>query len=109
MRLLRVRTADGEPVAVERATLPRSVLPYPDQVGDSLYAALDALGVRPVRGVQRMRAVAARPAEAQLLGCAVGTPLLSVERRCFEAKGSCVEFTETRYLGSAYDFVTDLA
>lgn len=108
VRLVRVRTADGEPVAIERATLPQAVLPDPALVGDSLYAALDRLGLRPVRGVQRMRAVAARPPEARILACEPGTPLFCVERRCFGADGTCVEFTETRYLGTAYDFVTDL-
>jgi GntR family transcriptional regulator len=108
VRLVRVRTADGEPVAVERATLPQTILKDPDLVGSSLYAALDLLGVRPVRGVQRMRAVAARTVEARLLSCEPGTPLLCVERRCFEAAGVCIEFTETHYVGTAYDFVADL-
>jgi GntR family transcriptional regulator len=108
VRLVRVRTADGEPVAVERATLPQALLHDPELVGQSLYAALDKLGVRPVRGVQKMRAVAARPPEARLLGCDTGTPLFCVERRCFDLKGTCVAFTETHYLGTAYDFVTDL-
>jgi GntR family transcriptional regulator len=108
VRLVRVRTADGAPVAIERATLPRAVLPDPALVGDSLYAALDRLGVQPVRGVQRMRAAAARPPEARILECEPGAPLFCVERRCFGADGTCVEFTETLYLGTAYDFVADL-
>ena len=107
VRLERVRTADGEPVAIERAAIPLSVLPDPSLVGDSLYAALDARGARPLRGTQRMRAEPARAAEARILGVPPGTPLFCVERRCFDAGGTCVEFTETRYLGTAYDFVTD--
>jgi GntR family transcriptional regulator len=100
--------ADGEPVAVERAAIPLEALPDPDLVVDSLYQALEARGLRPVRGTQRMRAEPAREAEARVLGVPVGTPLFCVERRCFAASGLCVEFTETRYLGTAYDFVTDL-
>lgn len=105
----RVRLADGEPVAVERAVLPRAVLPDPALIGDSLYAALDLLGARPVRGTQRLRAVAARPADAQHLRCAPGAPLLCIERRCVDGAGRPVELTETRYLGQTYDFLTDLA
>lgn len=108
VRLERVRTADGEPVAIERATIPEAVLPGPHLVTDSLYSALDALGVRPVRGTQRMRATAASPTDARILGCEPLAPLFCVERRCFSAADTCVEFTETRYLGTAYDFVTDL-
>lgn len=107
-RLDRVRLADGEPVAIERAVIPAAILPSPDLVGESLYEALGARGARPVRGTQRLRAVPARPREARLLGCEPGTPLVSVERRCFDAAGACVELTETRYLGAAYEFVTDL-
>ena len=104
-----MRLADGEPVAIERAAIPLHVLPDPALVGCSLYAALEARGHRPVRGTQRMRAEPAQVREAGILGVAPGTPLFCVERRCFAASGLCVEFTETRYLGTAYDFVTDLA
>ncbi|WP_421724684.1 GntR family transcriptional regulator [Bauldia sp.] len=107
-RLERVRLADDEPVAIERATIPSVVLPDPYLVDTSLYAALEVLGARPMRGMQRMRAVAANNRDAQILKCEPGAPIFCVERRCFAADDRCVEFTETRYLGTAYDFVTDL-
>ena len=47
-------------------------------------------------------------AEAEALESEVGQPLLIVERRCFLADGRTVEFTETRYHGERYDFVSDL-
>ncbi|MEM6711820.1 MAG: GntR family transcriptional regulator [Pseudomonadota bacterium] len=97
-----------KPVAHELSTVPTSVLADPMSVGESLYATLASLGAGPVRGVQRMRAVAATPSEADALGCKVGAPLFATERRCFSKDGRCVEFTQTRYLGSAYDFVADL-
>ena len=107
-RLERVRLADGEAVAIERATIPSSLLPDPKMVDDSLYRTLESLGARPVRGMQRMRAIAANLRDAHILGCSNGAPLFCVERRCFAHSGKCVEFTETRYLGTAYDFITDL-
>lgn len=107
-RLERVRLADLKPVAIERAVLPAAILPDPSMVGESLYAALDALGMRPVHGTERFRAVAALPRDVRHLRCAPGAPLLSIERRCFAATGVPVEFTETRYLGEAYDFTVDL-
>jgi GntR family transcriptional regulator len=108
VRIERVRLADLKPVAIERAVLPQAVLPDPSLVGESLYAALEALSMRPVRGTQRLRAVAARPRDARHLNCAPGAPLFSIERRCFAATDIPVEFTETRYLGEAYDFTMDL-
>ena len=53
VRISRVRTADDEPLAIERAVVPAFLLPPLDRIGDSLYGALAALGNRPVRGLQR--------------------------------------------------------
>ena len=108
VRLVRVRLADGVPIAIERAAVPQSILPSGDLVRDSLYALLGELGMAPVRGVQRIRAGIMARVEAELLDCAPGTPILLVERRCFLADGRPVEFTETRYNGERYDFVTEL-
>ena len=96
------------PLAIERAAIPQSVLPSSDLVGDSLYALLTELGVAPIRGVQRIRAGIMAMSEAELLESSPGAPLLIVERRCFLEDGRPVEFTETRYNGERYDFLTEL-
>lgn len=108
VRLVRIRTADGRPLAIERATIPQSILPSGDLVEDSLYSALRALGTAPVKGAQRIRAGLMSQVEADLLEAEVGAALLIVERRCYLADGRAVEFTETRYNGALYDFFTDL-
>ena len=58
-RLERVRTADGVPLAIERASLSTAILPDPEVVGSSLYAVLAERGLRPVRAVQRISATSA--------------------------------------------------
>jgi GntR family transcriptional regulator len=108
VRLVRVRLADGQPIAIERATVPQSILPSGDLVTGSLYEALGRLGSPPVRGVQRIRAGLMTRVDAELLDSDPGGPLLIVERRCFLADGQPVEFTETRYNGERYDFLTEL-
>ncbi len=108
VRLLRVRLADGQPIAIERATIPQAILPDGDLVTHSLYDALSRLGAPPVRGVQRIRAGLMTRVDAELLDSNPGAPLLIVERRCFLADGRPVEFTETRYHGESYDFLTEL-
>lgn len=108
VRLVRIRTADGQPLAIERAVIPQSILPDGAIVEESLYAVLRALKAEPVRGAQRIRAGTMSPAEAELLDADVGAPLLIIERRCYLADGRPVEFTETRYNGALYDFLTDL-
>lgn len=108
IRLVRVRLADGQPIAIERAAIPQSILPSGSLVKDSLYDALSRLEARPVRGVQRIRAGIMTRTDAEQLESQSGGPLLIVERRCFLADGRPVEFTETRYNGESYDFLTEL-
>ena len=108
VRLVRVRLADGIPIAIERAAIPQAFLPSGDLVGDSLYHALADCGVPPVRGVQRIRAGLMSKIDADLLDSTPGAPLLIIERRCFLADGRAVEFAETRYSGEKYDFLTEL-
>jgi len=108
VRLVRIRFSDDIPIAIERATVPQEFLSSHDLVKDSLYEALRGTGFTPSRGVQRIRAGVMTRAEAEALESEVGQPLLIVERRCFLADGRTVEFTETRYHGERYDFVSDL-
>jgi GntR family transcriptional regulator len=108
VRLVRVRLADDVPIAIEKAVIPQIFLDSPDLVDDSLYAALRKSGYLPARGVQRIRAGVMTRAEAEALDSDFGKPLLIVERRCFVPDGRTVEFTETRYHGERYDFVSDL-
>jgi GntR family transcriptional regulator len=108
VRLVRIRTADDQPLAIERAVIPQSILPDCALVEDSLYAVLRSLNAEPVRGSQRIRAGVMTPSEAELLASEPGAPLLIIERRCYLADGRPVEFTETRYNGDLYDFLTDL-
>jgi GntR family transcriptional regulator len=55
-RLRRLRLAGGVPMAIEHATIPARYLPDPRIVEHSLYATLEAAGVRPVRALQRLSA-----------------------------------------------------
>ena len=107
-RLGRVRLADGEPLAIEHAVVPAGLLPGLDQVRDSLYAALDLRGNRPVRGEQRLRASTATSVEAGLLSIKEGSEILRIERRTFLADGAPVELTRSAYRGDRYTFLTEL-
>jgi GntR family transcriptional regulator len=57
-RFHRIRYADDAPMALEYATIPAYCLPSIEAVGDSLYEALAQSGYRPVRALQRLRAIA---------------------------------------------------
>lgn len=107
-RLERVRRSDGVPLAIERASIPASVLPEPEAVEGSLYLALERLGSRPVRAVQRISAANLGPRDAELLGVTPGVAGLKIERIGYLASGRVVEFTRSLYRGDAYDFAVEL-
>ena len=109
LRLKRIRTADGMPIAIETATVPTRFLTSPDLIADSLYRALADAGFMPDRAVQRLHSAPATAEDVRLLNCPPNTALLVMERRCFLADSQIVEFTETRYRGDVYDFVVELA
>lgn len=108
-RFHRLRRADGLPMAIELAVIPRKFLPDPFSVGNSLYEALDARGVRPVRALQRLHATALSGEEASLLELPEGSPALFIERISFLPDGRIVEFTRSSYRGDSYDFVAELS
>ena len=108
VRLNRLRTADGVPIAIEMATLPARFVPESQAIGDSLYEYLETTGALPVRALQRMQATPGNEEERRLLAAPDDASLLIMERRCFLADGQIVEFTQTKYRGDVYDFVIEL-
>jgi GntR family transcriptional regulator len=107
-RLGRLRIADENPLAIERASISAEFLSNPESVGHSLYAALEARGVRPVRAIQRISARTVKDPEADLLGVAAGSAGLAIERISYLPSGKVVELTRSLYRGDAYDFVAEL-
>ena len=107
-RVSRLRIADDTPLAIERASLSSAVLPDPEAVGASLYAALEKTGNRPVRAMQRISAANLGEADAQLLDVPAGSASLNIERISYLATGKVIEFTRSIYRGDTYDFVAEL-
>lgn len=107
-RFRRVRCADGEPMALELTAIPEFALPSERAVKTSLYDALSKTGNRPVRALQRLRAVLFDRGQAELLGVAEGSPALYIERRGYNASGQMIEYTKSWYRGDAYDFISEI-
>jgi GntR family transcriptional regulator len=108
-RFHRLRFADEAPMSVEYATIIASCLPSVDAVEDSLYSALERAGNRPVRALQRLRAVLLTPEQAELLCAKPGDAGLLVERLGFLHDGRAIEFSQSYYRGDTYDFVAELS
>lgn len=107
-RFSRIRYADGAVMALEFSTIPAFCLRSPNEVGASLYEALEKTGHRPVRALQRLRAVLLGGEHAELMGLRPTDPALLIERRGILADGRAVEVTQSYYRGDAYDFVAEL-
>lgn len=107
-RLHRLRIADGEPMSLEYCTIAAGALPGLEQIGDSLYEALERAGNRPVRALQRLRALLLDAEKAELLGAAAGDAGLLVERVGYLRDGRAIELSDSYYRGDTYDFVAEL-
>ena len=108
-RFHRIRYADGSSMALEYSTVPGYCLESENMVGESLYEALEVTGFRPVRALQRLRAVAFTPEQAKALEIEPGQPGLFIERRGFLPDGRTTECTQSYYRGDAYDLVAELS
>jgi GntR family transcriptional regulator len=108
-RFHRLRFADNAPMSVEFVTIVASCLPALGAVEDSIYAALEKVGNRPVRALQRLRALLLNEEHAHLLEANEGDAGLLVERIGFLRDGRAVEFAQSYYRGDTYDFVAELS
>jgi len=108
-RFHRIRYADDAPMAIEYATVLANCLPSVDAVESSLYEALERTGNRPVRALQRLRAVLFTAEQAKLLKAQERDAGLLVARVGYLKDGRAVEFSQSYYRGDIYDFVAELS
>jgi len=110
--VVRVRSANDQPIVLETSYFPAAILPGLldlDLERSSIYRLMDRhYGARPVRAVQSLEPVVAEHAEATLLGVPVGSPLMLVERTAWDRTGRAVEHARDLYRGDRSRFVTEL-
>lgn len=107
-RYHRLRYADGAPMALEYCTVAATALASLEAVDTSLYDALERAGNRPVRALQRLRALLLDEEQARLLEADVGDAGLLVERLGYLRDGRAIELSRSIYRGDTYDFVAEL-
>jgi GntR family transcriptional regulator len=107
LRLDRVRTADGSPLAIERAYLPASRYPGiadADFSEGSLYELLAARwGVRLRDADQRVVAVAIEADDAEALEVAPGSAGLRFQTLARDVEGTPVYYATSLYRGDRYE------
>ncbi|MFV2197503.1 GntR family transcriptional regulator [Nocardiopsis sp. LOL_012] len=101
----RMRTADGEPMAVERSNIPAAEVPGLegfDLSARSLYEVLEhEYDILLDSGEQTIEAGLCDSSDSRLLGLPAGSPVLVMQRRSF-AKGRCVELALSTYRADRY-------
>ena len=104
VRVVRVRLADGVPVALEDAALVPELggVLEEDLGGGSLHSALERRGVVATRATGTITARLARASETELLDLAPQSALLVELRILFDQEGRVFERTETRYAADRY-------
>jgi GntR family transcriptional regulator len=105
--LQRLRTAKGEPVAIENIQV--SAERFPDLLEHDLTGSLWVLmrtryGVHPTRADARVVAVALDHFEAETLGVKPGSPAIVLTRTVFDAEGAVIELARDVYRGDRTEF-----
>jgi DNA-binding GntR family transcriptional regulator len=110
LELRRLRTSDGEPLAILHNWLPVDIAPFSrdDLEATGLYVLLRAAGVHLRVARQRIGARAATAAEAKLLGTRKGAPLVTMERTSYSDSGRAVELGQHVYRPENYTFEVTL-
>jgi GntR family transcriptional regulator len=102
----RVRTADGTPMALERAHLPADRFPGVEDAdfeAGSLFELLGSYGVRLRDADQRVVAVAIGAEEAHLLGVPEAQPGLLFHTLARDSAGTPAYYATSLYRGDRYE------
>jgi len=111
-RLYRLRTSDGEPLALELTHIyfpGCERLLEEDLEHNSLYVLLETkYGIALVEALQEVEAGLAGKEEANLLRISPGSPVLLTRRTTYTDHGHPVEYAVSTYRGDRYTFCTRL-
>lgn len=110
VEIKRLRSAGGEPMAIETAVLPPSFawLLESDLAGGSLHAMLAEHGFPPVRATGTQVAELAGKDDSELLEIPFRGALFVETRLITTSDGSPMEYTQSRYAGSRFVFHIEL-
>jgi GntR family transcriptional regulator len=108
LRVVRLRLLSGRPAMLERTTYPEALGTIVEGLATdtvSVTEFLERAGVFVADAEHTIDLVRADPEDAELLGCAVGDPLLRERRRSTDPAGVPLEWSEDRYVPGSVAFV----
>ncbi len=107
LHIRRVRTADGEPMALEDVYLNPGLVPGLswEEGNESLYRILETnYGLRVEWAEQSIRASVLEPDQAAILHAPSFSPAFFVSRVSFDAQDRAIEYAESTYRGDRYHY-----
>ncbi|MGS2619984.1 GntR family transcriptional regulator [Micromonospora sp. LZ34] len=107
----RLRTADGEPMAIEQAYLPHALLPDlspANLTNRSLYDHLRDVGIKVGIATQSIEPTVTSEEESELLGVPVLSPAFLFERTTRDRNDTLIEFVRSIYRGDRYRLLAEL-
>jgi len=110
--IYRSRTANGEPISLQRVFFPQSLMPDIDikDVSGSFYEMwLHDYHIQPFDGEQTIRTRLATTEEAKLLNISESAPIFEITRVTFDVNGVPFEYLISVWRGDRYDFYVHLS
>ena len=110
--IYRSRTANGEPISLQRVFFPYKLMPDLDQknINGSFYDLwLKEYQIQPFDGEQTIRTRLATADEAELLKLGKYSPIFEITRITYDANGTPFEYLISVWRGDRYDFYVHLS
>jgi GntR family transcriptional regulator len=110
-RIVRLRAADGSPMALETLHVPVDLLPgldAEDLTSGSFYELLAARDIILARALQSIEPTVTDEQESPLLEVPLHSPAFLFERMSYTAEGTAVEFVRSVYRGDRYKLTAEL-
>ncbi|WP_051172088.1 GntR family transcriptional regulator [Microbacterium indicum] len=106
LRIVRLRSLDGDPVMVKRTTFPEWLIPTIARLPDDARSIMEVVERRHgphqlAHGELRVSAMLPDAEDARLLGIARSAPLLRVQRAARTRDGRPFEYSDDRYVATA--------
>jgi GntR family transcriptional regulator len=111
LRIVRQRSADGQPMALETLHVPTTIVPElaPEDLTDgSFYELLASRGIQLDRAVQTIEPTVTDEGESDRLGVPLHSPAFLFERTSRDVDGRVVEFVRSVYRGDRYKLTAEL-
>jgi GntR family transcriptional regulator len=105
-RMVRLRLADGEPMALDVSCVPADIGERlrREELEEALYTLLGRMGIELDWGDQAIQAAPADDLMAHYLGVKKGTPVLLMERVVSATDGRVTEYSRTAYRSDRYTY-----